>query len=1008
MPDDVTAGDVSASGTTPEPASPRLVVDSTGNRFELLELIGEGGVAEVYRARDAQLDRIVALKRLTSTSPTAEGKLLREAQHQARVDHPYVCKVYGFGVVEGRPYLALQYCEAGTLAEHYHELGRSERIRLLQRVALAVDAAHQIGLIHRDLKPSNILLDREPTGEFFPLVSDFGLARAQSALATRTGLVAGTPAYMSPEQARGRRDVDHRTDIFALGATLYELVCERRAFPSDGDEPWAKVVERDPVPPRALDRTISRDLDAIIQTCLQKDPARRYPSARALADDLDSYLRGDPVVARPPTTTYRMWRWVQRHRRTVALAAVALLPIGAAAVAAIRARADAAERSRIAQRLGRELEHLESGLRIAYLLPEHDVDEDRRRLAVDLEQARALVDRSSGEAASAGRVVLARARLLLDEPEAARRELELAGSRLPEAQLTLGQTLLALHRRAARDLELYAGVSRKVRAAELRAAYLVPAAAALARAGPTGVPTTVSAELAVAEGRGDDALAIARDIAARDPWGYDARVLIGRVLLDRAEGRLLSSGCDGVPSLLDEAARELRGAREVARSLPDAHGGECAAAAMAVSCSSPDPEPAFAEAATACERADKVDLRSGDALNHLARAAQEAASLSFMAGRDPTAMIDTVLRLTGRARSLRPDERAPLFYEGSALGVRAEVELRGGKDPRPTIERSLSALRQFNRLRPTGRSLVNTAQVLKTMGNYLEQVGEDPREAYREGIATAERAAELTPGEIIPFYALGNLAVDAGTHDLERGADPSPWYATGQRAFARVIELRPEAVVAYNGLGNINWGLGVYRAGAGDDPTASFEASLVAYRKALDLDPAYFILAVNLAEVLRYLASYRIVHGGDPRPLLDEARRQLEVPIARKPPNLSDVLEERAALELAAARAGDREATAAALALLRPLPVSPRRMALRAIAVAYDGTRRHGEEAASLRRWAGTSETPEARIVDAALDAGAGVDARAILEASARSSVFLRDELRPLMNGSRPDPGRTP
>jgi serine/threonine-protein kinase len=984
----------------------RLAIDGSGNRFEIFERVGSGGIGEVYRAREVRLDRIVALKSLTSTGPEAAERLLREARHQARVDHPYVCKVYGFGDLDGRPYLALQFCEGGSLAQRYRELGRSERIRLLQRVALAVDAAHQIGLIHRDLKPSNILLEKEPSGGVIPLVADFGIARAVDAVATHTGSVVGTPAYMSPEQAEGRRAIDHRTDIFSLGVTLYELVCERRPFANETANVVLDIIQREPASPRSLDPSISRDLEAIIQRCLEKEPARRYPSARALADDLDRYLRGEMVVARPQTAAYRLLRWARRRQGYVMLGLAALVGIAAMTFVAVRSRMEAAERSRVAGRMAGALERIDSGMRVAYLLPEHDIDVDRRRLAGELDEARRLVDEASGEAASAGRVILGRALLVLDQPDAARRELERAGATSPEANVALGETLLALYRREVVELDSLGGEPRKARAAELRKAYLEPAAVALARADP-GKSALVAAQLAIAEGRTDDALSIARALLDADPWRYEAHVLAGRVLHDRVRQRL-SGGCDEARRARDDATREFRLAREIARSLPAAHGGECATASLAAelanaNCDGFDPLSAVDGAERDCERARRIDSRSEEPLRQLASAEISATYAMVTAGKDAMPMVRRSLDVIARARAAYPEAVWPLAVEGNALNVQGDIQFWAGHDPRESLDRGSAALREVVRRRPTSGAFSILSNVYKTKGDYLAKIGEDPSQAYEDGIVAAERAAALGPMYHQPFAALGNLCANRGNYDLERGGDPSVWFARAQRAYERELELRPRDAEGYNGIGIVAWGQGVYLAGSGGDPSASYEASVAAYRKAWELRPDHFLLPYNVAEALRYLASYRIAKGVDATPLLDEARRLLDDVRKRKPSNLPDIEEEAAALELAFARAVPSEAPSRAAAvrkLLRPIEVNPRRMALKAIAAGYEaraGAKPPADEVRALRAWAKGASGPEANIVDAALDLAEGRDARAALEENARRSVFLRDEIRPLL-----------
>ena len=992
--------------TRPHPVTarqPERSFDLGDTRYEILDVLGRGGIGEVFLARDLQLDREVALKRLTSLRPEAAEQLRREAIHQAHVDHPNVCKVYGYGIHEGHPYIALQYVAGGTLASRYPEMALSARIKLMARVARAVDAAHQIGLVHRDLKPTNILCEPgAAAGDWIPLVADFGVARVVDQPTTQSGTTVGTPAYMAPEQAEGKR-IDHCVDVYALGATLFELVCGRPVFEGETIKVLREVVDGEPPSPRTVDPTIARDLESIILRCLEKQPERRYPSARALAEDLERYLHGEAVVARPQTVVYRVTKWARRRRGYVALALAGLLGTGVALGAAVRARLAAAERSRLAQRFGQELQRVRNELDRAHLLPPHDVSGDRRRLAADLGELRALLVGAPEEAKGPGRVVLAHALLLVGDPIEAQRVVDNAqrlGDASTELSLAKGEILLALYRREVVELDGLGRDLRKARGEELRKTYLEPAAASLHKGAPTDAPL-VEAELAVAEGREDDALAAARAALAADPFLARAHVLAGNVHRDRALARLGTGACDEAQAVLDQALSEFRAAKEIARSLPDAHVGLCSGAALVgrvATCRQADPTPALDAAAAICSAGEAVDPTREELVQYPAWGVQDAAALLLRSGKDPAALITTLIATSERARRRFPDAWWPVAIEAAAFKLRADADLHAGKDPRPAIERSLAAYAQVNRSTPRIANLTNEAGVHRTLGTYLGEIGEDPTGAYERGLVAARRAAELGPNNFLPLFLIGNLSVARANWELERGADPRASYEQGAEAYRRLVELRPNDAQVYNGIGIVAWGRGVYLSGADGDPSGAYDEAIAAYRKAVELEPNGMLPPYNLAEALRYQAWHRVLSGGDPTPLVDEARRTLDALRARAPANLQNVEEEVVALELVAARvpgADARARLAAALALLDGLPPNPRRMALRALAVAY-GTRLGDppRQTDVLAAWAKAHPGHEADLITALLAfAAADTEAnRAAVTAASRKSVFLRNE----------------
>ncbi|MDR3634712.1 MAG: serine/threonine-protein kinase [Isosphaeraceae bacterium] len=273
---------------------------------ELLDEVGRGGMGVVYRARQMSLGRVVALKRLLhgETAPASDiARFRAEAEAAARLDHPHIVPVYAVDSHEGEPYFVMKYVEGTTLAKRLAEgpLPPVEAACLLAPVARAVQFAHEHGILHRDLKPSNILIDRE--GQ--PYVSDFGLAKQVDAelSLTQTGAILGTPSYMAPEQASGDRGpIGPRSDVYALGAVLYHMLTGRPPFLAASPlETILLVLEQDPVPPRVLNPRANPDLEMVALKCLQKSPDQRYPSAAALADDLDAFLAGSPVSARSTT-----------------------------------------------------------------------------------------------------------------------------------------------------------------------------------------------------------------------------------------------------------------------------------------------------------------------------------------------------------------------------------------------------------------------------------------------------------------------------------------------------------------------------------------------------------------------------------------------------------------------------------------------------------------------------------------------------------------------------------
>lgn len=324
---------VPSVGTTED--SFELAEQSSVTGYEILGELGRGGMGVVYKARQKGLNRLVALKMLLAGTHASADHLARfrtEAEAVARLQHANIVQIYEVGQRDGLPFFSLEFVEGKSLAQELggNPLPARQAAQLLMVLARAVHYAHENGIVHRDLKPANVLL----TATGVPKITDFGLAKQVEGESsqTKSGTLMGTPSYMAPEQARGDvRQVGPSADVYALGAILYELLTGRPPFVAANImDTVMQVLRDDPVPPSQLQARLAADLETICLKCLQKEAHQRYPSAGALADDLDRFLAGEPIHARPVGTAERLWRWCKRNPRVAVLTALtfALLVAG--------------------------------------------------------------------------------------------------------------------------------------------------------------------------------------------------------------------------------------------------------------------------------------------------------------------------------------------------------------------------------------------------------------------------------------------------------------------------------------------------------------------------------------------------------------------------------------------------------------------------------------------------------------------------------------------------------
>jgi eukaryotic-like serine/threonine-protein kinase len=297
--------------------------------YEILGILGRGGMGIVYQARHLQLKRLVALKMIRAGEQADEVELARfrvEAEAVARLQHPNIVQIYEVAEHQGQPFCSLEFVAGGTLATRLAGTPQPPRqaAEWARTLAWAMDAAHERGIVHRDLKPHNVLLTEDGSLK----ITDFGLAKRLDADdgQTRTGAVMGTPAYMAPEQAAGQKEVGPQADVYALGVILYEMLTGRPPFKgSTMLETLEQVRAWEPGLPRLLRPKLSRDLETICLKCLHKDPRKRYGSAAGLAEDLERWLSGKPIEARRSRAWERVYRWVRRNPVVATLGALLVM-----------------------------------------------------------------------------------------------------------------------------------------------------------------------------------------------------------------------------------------------------------------------------------------------------------------------------------------------------------------------------------------------------------------------------------------------------------------------------------------------------------------------------------------------------------------------------------------------------------------------------------------------------------------------------------------------------------
>jgi serine/threonine-protein kinase len=843
-------------------------------KFVLEQKLGAGAGGDVWRALDTELNRPVALKILRSADPGEITRFEREARTAAKLDHPGICSVFEVGEADHRRFIAMRLVDGPTLKQWTGP--RADLVRLLRDAALAVAHAHDRGIVHRDLKPENLMIEN---GRI--VVTDFGLARPVEG--SLSGAITGTPAFMPPEQARGDR-AGARSDVYSLGATLYERLTGRPPHLAGSlPETLRLIQEEAPVAPRAIDPSIDPALEAVVLTCLEKDPARRYDSATALAEDLDHVLCGEPVRFRPA----RLVAWAGRRRRALLAVTGALIVVLAAAIAIgpAHVRRRAAEKDALRRLEAASAACLEAALelrRAGNVTAMARYADELESLCRDVAQK---APHSPEPHYRLGRMHRARMRSrdAIEEQELAlARDPSHAGARFERGLLRVGLYEQRL------DVRLGEGLMRL-------------GEAALAQGRGVVLPriTRVSLEDDEARRLRDGALADLRGLAhplvpaliawlgekdreartlferavGQGPDGELAHAWLGRLVWDEGDPTAARSwftrGIDADRGYALHWSARARVVYDTAARL-HASGGD----ALAL----------FDAAADDARQACRLQPENGESWGLLGLLLSTASAARSLRGGDGEPAFREALHACGVAIRLRPGDPRLWQTRGRLLYDRATRIDRAGGDAEPDYRAARADVDEAVRLQP----LRSDAWILRGDVNgacaaRLQRAGLDPADLAELAARDYREAMRRDPSRDEPWSGLGMLSVNRGDARMAFGVDPTGDYAEAARAFREAARLAPRRDEPWHRLGAAMCQQATWLVGAGRDPSATVDEGIAALDAAASLNPSRGITYSVRGSLRIALAQWRTSQRRDAAPVLAEARLDMDRAVKADP-----------------------------------------------------------------------------------------------------------------------------
>lgn len=911
-------------------AEPAFPVENW-DRYEFQSYLGGGGMGRVYKAYDPKLNRKVALKFLSDDDPLKIARFQNEAKAQARINHECICEIYEVGEVEGKTFIAMQYINGQLLHNAAQQMTLEQKLIVIRDLALALHESHRLGLIHRDIKPDNIMVERKSDGSWRPYIMDFGLAKEVNISGlTETGMIMGTPLYMAPEQARGDvNELDRRTDVYGLGATFYEILVGKTLF--DGKtyfEVLFQVQNQMPKEMSLYKKDIPRDIQIITSKCLMKEKNKRFSSARELAEDINRYLDGEPIKARPVSLVYRLQTLIRKYKLAFSVGAIASILIFISLGWGLYTRWRADIRENMIQTFGEKIEKMEAIARYSKMMPVHPIEQDSQKVYGRMSEIRSLINEMGEMGEGPGNYALGKGYLALGDYNNARKHLELAWNNNyqgPRVAYALGTLFGKLYQTELTKAEFLSDQDMKEsQIADIEKNYRQPAINYLnqSKGVNTESPKLLEALLAFLNEDYDGALNKTREAYQRMGWLQEAYVLEGDIFLAQGNEFRRKGHYEQQVTAFEKAGASYDKAIQIARSDPSGYEKKATLNRTELSIieyeQDGDPFPVFEAGLANLNLAQLIS--SGNAKNIIDRLDLYSSLGSILSskGEDPLSYwshaieigqkavkdhpneIDVHLAL-GRcylAVSIYKDEKGIPYVEdeGSAKAsfkkaqdlaptdtrvlhhiafnglTRARTKMQRGENPIKDLDEAIDTFIALNQQSSENNSnLTNLGAAYLYKAQYKSMTGNNPVPDFQKSLEFYETAIKVNPNHIVSYNNMGETAWSYAEYILNKGKDPSSTLQRASEAYQAAIAIRDDQSFLFDGLAITSLIRATYELEKGLNPWDQLEKAISNFNQSIQLNESNMDAYVNLAECYWTQAKYVMLLKENVQPTIQKA-----------------------------------------------------------------------------------------------------------------------------------------